>query len=67
MEWALPQRLFMVSFVYICIAASIWLGAQPWRLRDWINWLFIVPQRARIAGGVCAAYGLLLCGVAFTY
>jgi hypothetical protein len=26
-----------------------------------------VPQRARIAGGVCAAYGLLLCGVAFTY
>ena len=26
-----------------------------------------LPQRARIAGGVCAAYGLLLCGVAFTY
>ena len=67
MEWAQPQRLFMVSIVYAGIAAAIWLGAQPWRLRDWINWLFIVPQRARIFGGFCAAYGLLLCGVTFSY
>ena len=67
MEWAKPQRLFMVGAVYVGISASIWLGAQPWRLRDWLNWLFVVPRRARIAGGITAAYGLLLCGVAFTY
>jgi len=66
-EWAQPQRLFMVTVVYLGIAAAIWLGAQPWRLRDWINWLFVVPGRARIAGGMMAGYGLLLCGVAFTY
>jgi hypothetical protein len=67
MEWAQPQRLLMVTLVYLAISAAIWLGAQPWRLRDWLNWLFVVPRRARIAGGVMAAYGLLLCGVAFTY
>jgi hypothetical protein len=57
----------MVSVVYVGIAAAIWLGAQPWRMRDWLNWLFIVPGRAKIAGGIAAGYGLLLCGVAFTY
>ena len=67
MEWAKPQRLLMVSVVYAGIAAAIWLGAQPWRMRDWLNWLFIVPGRAKIAGGIAAGYGLLLCGVAFTY
>jgi hypothetical protein len=67
MEWAKPQRLLMVSVVYVGIAAAIWLGAQPWRMRDWLNWLFIVPGRAKIAGGIAAGYGLLLCGVAFTY
>jgi hypothetical protein len=67
MEWAQPQRLLMVSLIYVAIAAAIWLGAQPWRLRDWLNWLFVVPARAKIAGGVVAGYGLLLCIVAFTY
>lgn len=67
MEWAHPQRLLMVSLVYGAIAAAIWLGAQPWRLRDGLNWLFVVPGRAKIAGSVAAAYGLLLCAVAFTY
>jgi hypothetical protein len=67
MDWAHPQRLLMVSLVYVAIAAAIWLGAQPWRLRDWLNWLFVVPGRAKIAGGVATAYGLLLCGAVFTY
>jgi len=61
------QIYFYKVLVYLCITAAIWLGAQPWRLRDWLNWLFVVPGRARIAGAVAAGYGLLLCGVAFTY
>ena len=67
MEWSKPQRLLMVTLIYVGIAAAVWLGAQPWRLRDWLNWLFVVPGRAKIAGGIAAGYGLLLCGVAFTY
>jgi hypothetical protein len=67
MEYAKPQRLLMVTLVYLAITAAIWLGAQPYRLRDFLGWIFARPGRSRIAGGVLAGYGLLLCGVAFTY
>jgi len=67
MEYDRPQRLFMVTFVYLAISAAIWLGAQPWRLRDFFGWLFARPGRARLIGGACAGYGLLLTGVAFSY
>ncbi len=67
MEYAKPQRLFMVTIVYVALSAAIWLGAQPWRLRDFIAWLFARPGRAAGFGGACAGYGLLLAGVSFTY
>lgn len=67
MEYDKPQRLLMVSLVYLAIALAIWLGAQPWRLRDFFSWLFARPQRTRALGGVLAGYGLLLAAVAFTY
>jgi hypothetical protein len=67
MEFDRPQRLFMVTAVYVGIALAIWLGGQPWRLRDFIAWLFARPGRARGVGGALAVYGLVLCGVAFTY
>lgn len=53
--------------VYLAIAAAIWLGAQPWRLRDFLNWLFARPERTRRIGGVLAGYGLVVAVVAFTY
>jgi hypothetical protein len=67
MEYDKPARLFMVSFLYLCIALAIWLGAQPWRMRDLLEWLFARPGRARGLGGFLAAYGLLLCVIALTY
>jgi len=67
MEYDRPQRLFMVSLVYLGIALAIWLGAQPWRMRDFIGWLFARSGRARSVGAVLTVYGLLLAGVAFTY
>ena len=67
MEYEKPQRLFMVTAVYLALSAAIWLGAQPWRLRDFFNWLFAQPARARGFGGVLAGYGLVLSIVAFTY
>jgi hypothetical protein len=66
MEYGRPLRLFMVAFVYAALALAIWLGAQPWRLRDFFNWLFARPARSRGLGGFLVAYGFLLCGVAFT-
>ena len=67
MEYDKPQRLLMVSAVYAALAGAIWLGAQPWRLRDFFTWLFAQPRRARGLGGVLAAYGVILSIVAFTY
>ncbi len=67
MHYDRPQRLCLVSAVYVAIAAALWLGAQPYRLRDFLDWLFARPGRSRRLGGALAAYGLLLCGVALSY
>jgi hypothetical protein len=67
MHYDRPQRLWMVSVVYVGITLALWLGAQPYRLRDFFDWLFARPGRSRGLGGVLAAYGLVLCGVALTY
>lgn len=66
MEYDRPLRLFMVSIVYVAIALAIWLGAQPWRLRDFLGWLFARQGRSRGFGGFLVAYGFLLCAVSFT-
>ena len=60
-------RLFLVSFVYLAIVAALILGASPYKLRDFLSWLYKSEKRPRIFGGVFAAYGLLLVGVSFTY
>jgi hypothetical protein len=67
MEWDKPQRRLMVAAVYVAITLAIWLGAQPWRLRDFFGWLFAQPGRARALGGALAGYGVVLSIVAFTY
>lgn len=62
-----PSRLFMVTFVYLAITLAIYLGASPFRLRDFLEWMYRMPGRGRVVGGALAAYGLLLAVVAFTY
>ncbi|MGK0177049.1 MAG: hypothetical protein ACJAYS_001193 [Lentimonas sp.] len=63
-----PQtRLFLVSFVYLVIVFSLYLGASPHKLRDILDWLYKKELRPRIAGGALATYGVLLIGVALTY
>jgi len=67
MQYTHPQRLWMVSLVYLVIVLALWIGTQPWRLRDFLGWLLARPGRPRCLGGVLAAYGLLLAVLAFTY
>jgi hypothetical protein len=62
-----PQIYLYKVLVYVAITLAIWLGAQPWRLRDFFTWLFARPERTRGVGGAVAGYGLLLSIVAFTY
>ena len=67
MEWDKPQRLFMVSAVFVAVAVAIYLGAAPFRLRDFFQWLFSTRGRPRVLGAALLAYGALLSVVAFTY
>jgi hypothetical protein len=67
MQYDRPLRLLMVGAVYLAIALAIWLGAQPWRLRDFLGWLFARSARYRGLGALLVAYGILLCGVSFTF
>jgi len=67
MRYEVPSRLFMVTAVYVAIALALYLGAAPFRLRDFLQWLFVRPTRVRVAGGLATGYGLLLVVVALTY
>jgi len=67
MEYNHPQRLLLVTPVFLLVALSIWFGVQPYRARDFLDWLFAKPARTRGVGGLLLGYGLLLGAVAFTY
>jgi hypothetical protein len=67
MRYELPQRLALVSPVYLFIVLSLWLGAQPYRMRDFLEWLYRGNSRARVIGGIASVYGLALVAVSFTY
>jgi hypothetical protein len=59
--------LFLKTLVYICIVAALILGASPYKLRNFFEWLYKSELRPKLFGGIFAAYGLLLTGVAFIY
>lgn len=67
MEWHHPQRLLMVAAVYIALVLAIYLAAAPYRLRDFLEWLFLRPGRARGLGAGLVVYGLATAAAAFTY
>ncbi len=67
MQYDDPQRLLLVGFVYLGIVLALYVGAAPYHLRDFLNWLFAQDSRARFLGTALAAYGALLSVVAFTY
>lgn len=53
--------------VFVAVAFAIYLGASPFRLRDFFEWLYRKPGRARWVGGLIGFYGLVVVGTAFTY
>ena len=67
MEWTHPQRLLMVTAVYVGITAALYLAAYPFRLRDFFEWLFRTAKRPRVLGAVLLGYGLVTTAAAFTY
>lgn len=53
--------------VYLGLIAALYLAAAPYRLRDFFDWLFLRPARARVLGLVLLTYGLATTASAFTY
>jgi hypothetical protein len=64
MNFDAPQIYFQKALLYLGIALAIWLGAQPWRLRDFMAWLFRRGWRVRSCGCILLVYGLGLCAIA---
>lgn len=62
-----PQRLFLVGLVYLWIVIAIYMGTVPYRMRDWIDWLYRKPGRMRALTLAQLGYGILLVGIAFSY
>lgn len=63
-----PPQIYLYKIaVYIGICLALYLGASPYRLRDFFQWLFARPNRMRTVGGALLGYGLVLAVVAFTY
>lgn len=67
MVYNLPQVNLYKIAVYLGIGLALYLGASPFRLRDFFQWLFATKSRPRALGGALLVYGLLLAVVAFTY
>ena len=66
-QYAHPQRLLMVTAVYIGICLSLYLAVAPYRLKDFIEWLFLRRARTRWLGGILLLYGTATTAAAFTY
>jgi hypothetical protein len=64
-----PQasRLVLVTFVYLWIAFSLYMGAAPYRMRDLLGWLYAKIHRVRLLGIVFSLYGAALGWVALNY
>jgi len=67
MEYQYPQRLLMVTEVYVGLSLALYLAAAPYRLRDFFGWLFQQPIRPRLLGGALLTAGLATIATAFTY
>ncbi|WP_269539379.1 hypothetical protein [Cerasicoccus fimbriatus] len=67
MQYDEPQRLVLVSIVYVLIIAAMFIGTMPYLMRDLFEWLWAKPKRLKLFGGAFMGYGALLVIVSFTY
>jgi hypothetical protein len=56
--------LLLNALVYAGIILALYLAVSPFRLRDFVGWLFGRARRARIFGGLIGLYGLVLLSTA---
>lgn len=65
MQFDAPPHLVLNVFAYVMIVLALYLAVSPFRVRDFVQWLFQRPNRTRALGAVFGVYGLVLLGTAF--
>lgn len=63
----IPERLVLVSILYLFIVLAIYYGTLPFRMRDTINWLYACSYRIRGLGMIFSLMGVALLVSAFLY
>lgn len=59
-----PSHLVLNVFAYLMIVLALYLAVAPFRVRDFVQWLFQRPNRPRALGAAFGLYGLVLLGAA---
>jgi hypothetical protein len=62
-----PQRLVLVTLLYLVIVVAIIIGAAPYHMRNALQWLLAAPERGRATGIGMVLIGVVLGGVALSY
>jgi hypothetical protein len=63
----IPERLVLVTILYLFIVAALILGVMPYKMRDLLNWLYAGGGRVRACGALFTLMGLALAVCAFLY
>ncbi len=61
------SRLLLVSITYVLIAIAIWLGSNPYKMRDFLSWMAKSSKNRKMIGYLSLIYGLTLTFISFTY
>ena len=65
--WGFGRIYLYKIAVFAAVAVAIYWGASPFRARDFLDWLYRKPGRARWVGIVLLFYGATVTAVAATY
>lgn len=60
-------RLFLVSIIYLLVAGALYFGAWPYRMRDFLGWLFDKPSRRSSFGLGLLGCAMVVLGLSFSY
>ncbi len=60
-------RLVLVSIIYLIIVLSIYFGTYPYRMRDFLKWLYDKSNRSLMLGSSLIICSILLLGISSTY
>ncbi len=63
----IPERLVLVTILYIFIVLALWYGIMPFKMRDTVNWLYKSVIRVRILGIILIVMGSSLLVAATQY